>query len=295
MLAKLYRKIFPASLRDLIYKKFLGKLMHFLRHFNIHLKSKFVFLFQWLLPKTEENKALAFIGCHGLTSYPYPYMLEYKNFNVDVKFDDSIQLPYVIHNNKKLYFPAKMEKEEVFKIYKSLVLEQDSRAAHRYVVNYDELKNKTLLDIGSAEGIFSLDTIENLKHLYLFECEEYWIKPLQATFAPWKEKVTFVKKYVSNAVSEIEITIDEFFKDKEKDNLFFKMDIEGFELKALEGAKDTLRHGKNNQLALCTYHRIGDPEKISKFVSDLGYQYTFSVGLMYWNKRFSKGVIRCKN
>ena len=81
--------------------------------------------------------------------------------------------------------------------YKGLLIEQDRRSAHRYVGSYEELRGKTLLDIGAAEAIFTLDTIEYINHAYLFECDEAWVEALNATFTPWKDKITIVRKYVS--------------------------------------------------------------------------------------------------
>lgn len=235
------------------------------------------------------------MGRHGITSYPHEYMLEYTNKKIEVFRDGREQLLFVLHNNKKLYFPAFYTEEKVVKDYKALIIEQDSRASHRYVRSYDELKNRTLLDIGSAEGIFSLDTIELVKHVYLFECMEYWQKPLRATFAPWADKVTIVPKYVGNKTESNFITIDEFMASKAKDNLFLKMDIEGAERMALAGATNILKQGKNNQAAICTYHRIGDPEFINDLFQRYGYSTELSEGLMYWNKRLSKGILRAKN
>ncbi len=293
MLTTLYRKVLPYSLRKSLYDLFVGKIVFFFRNIDLIIKAKFVFLFGFLLPKTEKNKTLRFIGKHGITSYPYDYMFEYENIDIKVEFDNDLKLPYVIHNQKKLYFPDFYNVEKVIKDYRALLTEQDIRASHRYVKSYNELKNKTLLDIGSAEGIFALDTIEIVKDVIIFECEQYWLKPLRASFAPWKEKVKFVEKYVGDVTSGKFITIDDFLKDYPKENLFLKMDIEGAECKALEGAKNTLQTSKNTQLAICTYHQPNDPEYIADFVSKYGFQYEFSDGLMYWEKRFSKGLIRC--
>jgi hypothetical protein len=203
-------------------------------------------------------------------------------------------LPYVIHESKKLYFPEFCTDEKVVKDYRALLIERDVRSAHRYVKDYNDLKGRTLLDVGAAEGIFSLDTIELTEHAIIFECEEHWLKPLKATFAPWSDKVSFVKKYVGNISEGNFITIDEFLSTRIKKDLFIKMDIEGAERKALEGAEHTLRTGKNIQLAVCTYHRPGDPEYMAKLLTSYGYSVEFSDGLLYWKKRVSKGVIRCK-
>jgi hypothetical protein len=295
MVSSLYRKIIPLSVRSIIYEAFLGSIIVFIRNFKMNTKSKFVFLFQWILHKTDENIALAFMGRYGLTSYPYPHMLEYKNMEIKVEFDSILRLPFVMHNNKKLYFQKSYTTKYIIRIYRSLLIEQDIRSAHRYVKSYDELRSKILLDIGSAEGIFALDTIELVDHVYLFECDQLWVEALQATFNPWREKVTIIRKYVGNKTNDNFTTIDDFLKDKIIDNLFLKMDIEGAEKFALSGAINTLKKGKNINLAVCTYHIKNDPEVISNFMASLGYAYEFSNGLMYWARRLSKGLIRCQN
>lgn len=247
------------------------------------------------MPKTEENRAYRFMGKHGLTPYPYDYMLQYKRKSVQIQYDTVLNLPFILHNNKRLFFPTGYSEEKLTKIYLDLLIEQDINSAHRYVKDYSELAGKTLLDVGSAEGLFSLDTIEYVDRVFLFECESQWIAPLKATFAPWNEKVTIVKSYVSDHSGRNIITIDGFLKDKRIENLFIKMDIEGAERPALAGAMTTLQKGKNIDLVICTYHSKNDPEIISNFVSNLGYTFAFTPGLIYWNKGFSKGVIRCNN
>lgn len=295
MLSSLYRKLVPLPVRQSVYDFFLGKVLFLARNFKVVARSTTTFLLQFILPKNELNKAYAFMGKYGITSYPHPYMLEYANKKFQVFRDEEKQLPFVLHANKRLYFPSFYTDEKVVKDYRALLIEQDERAAHRYVRSYNDLKNKTLLDIGSAEGIFSLDTIELVNHVYLFECMEHWQKPLRATFANWSEKVTIVPKYVGNKTEGNFITIDEFMAGKPMDALFIKMDIEGAERMALAGAVKVVSQGKNNQAAICTYHRVGDPEFINDFFKSKGYSTEFSEGLMYWNKRLSKGILRARN
>jgi hypothetical protein len=294
MVAQLYRNLIPASFRQSIYDAFLGDSLHFMRHFRVHLRGKLTFLFGWLLPKTEENSALAFIGKHGITSYPAAYSLDYKNLTVNVLEDKNKNLRYVLHNGRKLFFPTVYSHDKIKTLYASLITEQDIRSAHRYVETYDELTGKTLLDIGSAEGIFSLDTIELVDHVYLFECEDFWIEALTATFEPWASKTTIVRNYVGDKTEGIFTTIDDFLSDKSKDNLFLKMDIEGAEQSALRGAAQTLRTGKNLNVAVCTYHRPEDPKVISEFLAACGFTFTFTEGYLFWGKRLSKALIRAK-
>ena len=278
-----------------MYDLFSGKIVFLVRNLRFITRSKFTWAFSFLMPQNEINKAYSFIGKHGITSYPHEYSLEYKKMEINVEHDVEKNLPFVLHNNRRLYFPEFYTVEKVKKDYRALLIEQDLRSAHLYVHSYDELQNRTLLDVGAAEGIFSLDTIEYTKGVILFECLEHWQKPLRATFDKWADKVTFVKKYVGNKSTGDFITIDEFLSGTEKRDLFIKMDIEGAERQALEGAKTTLQTGKNIQLSVCTYHRKGDSEYIDNLMKQMGYSTEFSQGLMYWGKRLSKGLIRCKN
>lgn len=294
MIVSFYRKLFPYTFRKRVYDFFLGDLVFFVRNFNVILRSKLTYLFGFILPKTEINQAYTFIGRHGITSYPYEYSLEYYARKFVVERDQEQNLPYVNHHGKRLYFPESYSAEMVEKNYRSLLIEQDAQAAHRYVRSYDELTNRTLLDVGAAEGIFSLDTIELTKQVIMFECLEQWQKPLRATFAKWVNKVTFVKKYVGNKSEGEFITIDEFMKGHEKNDLFIKMDIEGAERMALEGAKETMK-GRNIRLSVCTYHRKGDPEFMEEMLKKAGYSTEFTKGMMYWDKKLSKGIIRGKN
>lgn len=295
MVAALYRKLLPYNLRKTIYDFFLGQVVFFVRHFRVIARSKLTYLFSPLMPENEVTRAYSFMGRYGLTSYPQEYSLEYKKIDINVEWDAVRNLHFVYHRERPLYFPEFYSVEKIRKDYRALLTEQDIRSAHRYVCSYDELQNRTLLDVGSAEGIFSLDTIDYTKRVILFECLEHWQKPLRATFDKWADKVTFVKKYVGNRSTGDFITIDEFLSNEEKRDLFIKMDIEGAERMALEGAKETLRTGKNIQLSVCTYHRKGDPEYIDNLMKQAGYSTEFSHGLMYWNKRLSTGIIRCKN
>lgn len=294
MFTTLYRKFIPSSFRNIVYDLFLGKVVFIARNFRVIAKSKFTYAFRFALPDTEENKVFSFIGKHGITSYPYTYALEYKTKAIVVEKDAEQNLLFVLHHGRRLYFPEFYSIEKVQKDYRALIIEQDIRSAHRYVRSYDELKDRVLLDVGAAEGIFSLDTIELTKRVVLFEIEEHWQRPLKATFSPWAHKVEIVRKYVSNNTSGNRVTIDDFLKG-ENENLFIKMDIEGAERLALDGSKKTLASGKNIQVAICSYHRPGDPEYLAEFLSRLGYTTEFADGLMYWNKRVSKGVLRGRN
>jgi FkbM family methyltransferase len=71
------------------------------------------------------------------------------------------------------------------------------------------------------------------------------------------------------------ITIDDFVKKEGLERVdFIKMDIEGSELNALQGAEQTLRMFKP-KLAICLYHSLHDFTRIPKYIDrlELGYQF----------------------
>jgi len=294
MLVKLYRKYIPPKIRDIIYQVFLGTVLQFFRTLGENIKAKYIYICRRLLPKTEKSRLYAFMGKYGLTPFPYPFSLEYQKMLVDCYFDEQQGMYYVNNSNKKLYFPKSYKKEEIILSYKDLVTEQDFRSPHLYVKDINRLKGKTLLDIGAAEAIFSLNTIELVNHVYIFECDENWIEALTATFDPWKNKVTIVRKYVSDINDENNITIDRFLEGKEKTNLFLKMDIEGYEQAALRGASNTLKEAIDIDFSICTYHRKNDAAEIAKMLQSYNLEYEITDGYLYYGKEFRKGIIRRK-
>jgi len=256
------------------------------------MKSVRIFLFSPFFPKDEYHNAYRFMGRYGLTYYPFRSSLEYKRFPVTVYRDEEEKLPYVLYKDKRMYFPGRLSEREIVEIYRVLLMEQSSGSAHLYINDPEELRGKTLLDIGTAEGIFSLGVIEEVNHAYLFECDEKWIEALQATFRPWAEKVEIVRKYVSDTNDDEFVSIDSFLKGKELENIYIKMDIEGMERSALEGAKELLTKGRNISMAICTYHHPDDAETIPSFLSSYGFAYEFTPGYLFIEKEMRKGV--CK-
>lgn len=152
MLTRLYRKLVPKKSRDKLYSLFLADILFFTRNFRVILNAKTKYILYPFIEKTEINQAWAFMGRHGITSYPFDAVLKYKKLVVDVLFDSTYNMNYILHKGKKLFFPKHMTETEIKKLYISLVLEQDVDSPHRYVSDTSILKDKILIDVGSAEG-----------------------------------------------------------------------------------------------------------------------------------------------
>lgn len=297
MITKLYRKCFSDTFRIKIYNLFLGELLSFFRHCHpfTRIRGLFILLFSPFFPENEYYNAWRYIGKHGSSYYPFEKSVNYKKIQITVFRDKTENLPYVIHNGKRLYFQQTTLDRHIKKYYRGLLTEQDLNSPHRYLKSFDQLKGKTLLDCGAAEGIFGLDAIDFVEKLYLFECQEKWIAPLQATFKPWKDKVEIVKKYVGGIDEGEFTTIDSVLKNKNQDNIHIKMDIEGYELPALNGTKNLLTKGHFISLSVCTYHKENDAEEISSFFEQLGYSYEFTYGFLYIHPYLRKTVCRANN
>lgn len=139
------------------------------------------------------------------------------------------------------------------------------------------------------------------KHIY--ECDEEWIKALKLTFKEYKDKIQIIDKFVSDKNNEKEMTLDKLQESIEEEIDFIKMDIEGAEIEALNGAKNLLKNNKNLKLVLCCYHRQDDEKNMRKILKDFdievskGYLLCWTIeGIKNLKEPYLKrGILRVKN
>jgi hypothetical protein len=289
MIARIYRTVLPLGIRKAIANArseiFWLRFNKFFKE-NPELKLKY------------ENEIRFFDKIKRGLVFPYEFALKYKEKDIQVKRDESKALYYVMHGDKKLYFPESMSIEKIQNIYNSLLMEQDMKSPHRYLTKEFNITEETILaDVGCAEGILALESIERAKRVYLFEYDTEWVKALEATFMPWQDKVTIVPKYVSDKSGSNTTTIDDYFRYIQG-SLLIKMDVEGSEEAVLAGAAETLNR-EHIKILCCTYHRQNDSEKFRQFFNSKGFQTEFSEGYMFFMQDkfikppyFRKGLIR---
>ena len=228
----------------------------------------------------EKQEILAWLEKHELTVFPYDFPEKYQKSDMKVAFDGQAGVWYGLWHGRKMYLKKSMSKEEA-KIYlRNIIREQDPMSPHCYHYEKDEVSGKTIADFGAAEGFFSLDVVEDAKKVYLFECDPEWIDALRLTFAPWKEKVEIIEKFVDQYDSDTSVTLDHFFEDGKREIDFIKADIEGFEAPMLRGGGHTLPHVSN--LVLCAYHKQRDEQDIRSALAPYPFEISTSYGYMFF-------------
>ena len=208
------------------------------------------------------------------------YRLSYGR--ISVFYDDKFNLPYIYHNGKRLYFPQGVGEKQIRNLYAQFMSEMDIASPHCYCNNPNELQNRVLFDCGVAEGLFPLTYVELFDKIVLFECASEWIAPLKATFEPYNEKVVIVNSFVSDEVTDNTITLDYYAETNNIRPTFIKMDIEGFEERALQGASKILKDGNDIICSVCTYHTPTAEENIIKIMKGEGFAPDFNNGFMFF-------------
>jgi len=147
--------------------------------------------------------------------------------------DETNQLLYIFQDKKKVYFKRSWTRSDVRNNYNDLLIEQDEQSPHRYLnKDFTVQEGSVVVDIGTAEGNFALSVIDKVSMMYLFETDTEWIEALNATFAPWSNKVKIINKYVSDRNDEHSVSLNSYFKDAQQVD-FLKIDVDGAELKLL--------------------------------------------------------------
>ena len=256
-------------------------------------KKNFLKEIEFLTNKSREDYPFSYV-------FPYPFTFEYDMNNIKVFTDDTNGLFYVIHDNKRIYYSRDFKSEiEVQRSCNYITTEQDERSPHRYLdASFNVEKGDVVIDIGAAEGNFSLEVVERAGELYIFEHNDNWIEALNATFEPWKEKVHIIKKYVSDVDNDDSTTLDTLFKDKHID--FIKIDVEGAEMKILKNSKKVIANNSSLKMAVCTYHRRRDAKVIKNTLLKYNFNCAFTDGYMLFTSKrivppyFRHGLIRAQ-
>ena len=243
----------------------------------------------------EETAVIGYLAGHPLRVFPYDFVEKYSLSDVVVDFDTGKGLPYADYHGERLYYPRDMPGNEIRASLQKLLVEQDPASPHRYLTPaISPGPGDVVADIGSAEGTFSLDVVERAERLYLFEPEARWHEPLRATFGPWSDKVVVVPALVSDTDGHGSTSLDAFFRGREEEVHFLKVDAEGAEREVLAGAREVLTREHSQKGVICTYNRQDDGPDICRTLRELGFTASYSGGYMiyYFDEHIREPYLR---
>jgi hypothetical protein len=278
-----YRALVPKPIRTILLKRSLRK--EILKHFAA-------------LPAAEVNdeqrEVLRFLEKNEIRIFPYPFNENYSAGNIEVFSDTERGLKYVLQDGKRLYFKKRWSESRIKRAYSDLMKEQDSESPHKYLTDDFTIgENDVLADIGAAEANFSLAVVDKVKKIYLFEYDREWIEAMEATFAPWADKVEIINKYVSDHDDESNLNFGTFYTER-KDITFLKIDVDGAEASVLKSCDVIFRSPDKVKIALCTYHKNNDEKDFTALLQGHGFTVTPSKGYMihYYDKKMRPPYLR---
>lgn len=166
---------------------------------------------------------------------------------------------------------------------------------NQYFDVFKSQEEEVFVDAGSFDGLTITDFVKwtngSYKRIYAFEPLSDMCRHIQEMDVPrteilncaaWnkKEDLHFTEARTSSSInSEGEVTVQGMDIDsavKDDKVTYIKMDIEGSELKALEGARKTIL--KNHpKLAICIYHKMEDIIEIPSYILSLVPEYKFYI------------------
>lgn len=203
-------------------------------------------------------------------------------------------------NSNTLFWPLEFDIQSIYQVTSETF---DVNDWHYYRKKHTTVqKGDILLDIGTAEGLFPLIVTNECQKLFLVEPSRLFVKCLEKTFEPYKDKVIIYNVAVGNIDGEID-----FFEDsisgrigetrnenankiginridtlipKEEKITYLKADIEGFEYEMLKGAENTIKRNKP-KIAITTYHTENNAQDIIDLILNYVPEYKYYVKGIY--------------
>lgn len=231
------------------------------------------------LEEPQIQEIINYIGKNQkIRVFNYDFFDDYMEQPVELYVDEDCQMLCTPYQGRNMYFPRSWDEEKAVQYFRSLLAEQDVRSPHCYRHNgYGVREGDVVADVGAAEGIFTLDVIDIAGKVYLIEADEEWLEALQQTFRNDRDKVQIIYGFADCVAEGDRVTLDSLFSEEIN---YIKMDIEGYEKPALQGAERILTDCKDLRCAICAYHCHGDEEWIQSFLQGCGFVTDVSEGYM---------------
>ena len=248
----------------------------------------------------EIVRILEHLAENDLQVFNYDFVKKYNEMCFRIELDEPCGMYFVWHEGKRLYFSKTIkDKEEAADYYRGVLMEQDRESPHKHTdENFGIEKGNVVVDIGVAEGNFSLQVIDRVSRLYIIESDDGWIEALRETFRDYKEKVIIIQKFVTSVDEGKYATLDSLIEEPVN---FIKMDIEGNEWDALLGAEKLIGRSKNLKCAVCAYHGDFDEILIKDTFRKYGMNFSTTRGYMWYpdtnrqtyiSTRLCRGIVR---
>lgn len=244
-----------------------------------------------------------------LEEFPYERVRDFPT--VDVHYDAAKGLSYVLHEDKRLYYPASWGHLSIAASYRNAMYIEGilgegclATSPHKYLDDRFPVKDGAVVcDFGAAEGLVGLHFSERASRLVIGECDEKWLGPLRTSFSPYMEKTTFVTQPLgmggdnascARVLTEVADVVGPTVP------FFLKFDIEGAERFAIREAETFFTTRSDVTVACAAYHRQDDAEVLEKLFKEWGYETAFSDGAMLFRldqlapPYFRHGVLHAK-
>jgi len=193
----------------------------------------------------------------------------------------------------KLYWP---ESYDIKGLYQVIIETFESNDWHFYeTFNTKVEKNDTVVDVGAAEGLFSLSVLDRCKNIVIIEPNKLFVESLKCTFKNYLGKnVELFNLAAGNTNTQVEIndngissgiiqsknggikmsTLDDILTNNHVD--YIKADIEGYEMDMLRGAAETIRKNRP-KMAITCYHGNNDYNEMINYVKMLVPEYKYDL------------------
>jgi hypothetical protein len=256
---------------------------------------------------TTYREEIDYIRREGVAAFPYEAARALEPIRSGR--DAARGLPYVMHRDRRLYFPRNWSEARAAEAYARYIAEEcllgggyRRKAPHQYVTETFRVREgDTVFDIGAAEGLFALDCVGRARRVVLIEADRVWAEPLAATFAPDGDRVRIVIARVGARAGRGHVRLSDLLKEERPSRCFMKMDVEGAEGALIEEASPFLASADGARIACCVYHRRGDEERIRRRLEEWGYAVHTSDGWMLFPRDpdqappfFRRGVLRAE-
>lgn len=226
------------------------------------------------------EEEIGFVDRYGPYVLPYEFVFDPKYRAIAIHRDRRAGHFFAMYNSRRIYFPKQWSEKKCFHYFQSVWVEQNGRSPHRYRLWDMPVNDQTVIDIGAAEGNFSVEAAEVARRVVLAEGDPLWWGALELTFAPFRSKVRLIKAFVeADNDSGGEAVSMRNLISSERPSLV-KMDVEGAARDLLQSVHELLERAEGPDFVVATYHYPSESSEVKQLLEACGYRTNKSEGWM---------------